>query len=433
MIRNYITQALTMMWQHKLFTAIYIAGTALAISFTTMLFILYYIKLAPLYPEYNRPRTMVIEYISTKLEKSIEVYTGGNPGYTALRLIKELPSCDKACLVSRDEEKNVLFSTTGDGTTVKSAVLALSVSDEFWQIFDFKFIAGAPMLTDGKKLGTDDARCVISESFAQKLYCTTDVVGRDIYIHASKCGTIGGVVKDVSGVMRATAADIYMPLQDFSDGNSLTDGYGDELLFITTDNPASMKREVGDMVARFDQADLELKDYELYGQPHSYTYYALGNYSFQIDELENNIWDIVKRFLFLLIIPALNLCALISSRIDERVAEFGVRKAYGASSWQLVKQILCENLFLTCVGGLVGIIVSCIIVYNANEWIFQVISIAPNIDSGYGQYITPEMLFNIPLAITIFLLCVVLNLISALAPALWALKNPIVSSLNNKR
>lgn len=34
-----------MMRQHKLFTAIYIAGTALAISFTMVLFILYYIKL----------------------------------------------------------------------------------------------------------------------------------------------------------------------------------------------------------------------------------------------------------------------------------------------------------------------------------------------------------------------------------------------------
>ena len=40
MISNYITQAITMMRQHKLFTGIYIAGTALAISFTMVLFIL---------------------------------------------------------------------------------------------------------------------------------------------------------------------------------------------------------------------------------------------------------------------------------------------------------------------------------------------------------------------------------------------------------
>ncbi len=422
-----------MMRQHKLFTGIYIAGTALAISFTMVLFILYYIKIAPIYPEYNRSRTMVLDYISMKLDNtSQEIYTGGYPGFNMMRLIKELPSCDKACLVARKEEKNLPLSATGDGLGMETAVLGLNVSDEFWQIFDFEFIAGAPMLTNGKQLTADDM-CVISESLAKKLYGTTDVVGRELYNRTIKACRISGVVKDVSGVMRATAADIYMPMQNFEDGKGLTGYYGGAQMFITTDNPESLKSEVADLVARYDQADLENKDYELHGQPHSYTHYALGNYSFKMDDLENNVWDIVKRLLFLLVIPALNLCALISSRMDERIAEFGVRKAYGASSWQLVKQILCENLFLTCVGGLAGIIISYIVVCNSNDWIFQVISIAPNIDSGYGQYITPEMLFNIPLVLTIFLLCVVLNLISALVPALWALKNPIVYSLNSKR
>ena len=434
MIRNYITQEITMMRQHKLFTGIYIAGTALAISFTMVLFILYYIKIAPIYPEYNRSRTMLLDYISMKLDNtSQEIYTGGYPGFNMMRLIKELPSCDKACLVARKEEKNLPLSATGDGLGMETAVLGLNVSDEFWQIFDFEFIAGAPMLTNGEKLTADEGMCVISESFAKKLYGTTDVVGRELYNRTIKACRISGVVKDVSGVMRATAADIYMPMQNFEEGESLTGYYSAGQMFITTDNPESLKSEVADLVARYDQADLENKDYELHGQPHSYTHYALGNYSFKMDDLENNVWDIVKRLLFLLVIPALNLCALISSRMDERIAEFGVRKAYGASSWQLVKQILCENLFLTCVGGLAGIIISYIVVCNANDWIFQVISIAPNIDSGYGQYITPEMLFNIPLVLTIFLLCVVLNLISALAPALWALKNPIVYSLNSKR
>ena len=157
-----------MMRQHKLFTGIYIAGTALAISFTMVLFILYYIKIAPIYPEYNRSRTMVLDYISMKLDNtSQEIYTGDAPGFNMMRLIKELPSCDKACLVVRDEERNVPFSATGDGLGMETAILGLNVSDEFWQIFDFEFIAGAPMLTNGKQLTADDM-CVISESLAKK-------------------------------------------------------------------------------------------------------------------------------------------------------------------------------------------------------------------------------------------------------------------------
>ena len=43
------------------------------------------------------------------------------------------------------------------------------------------------------------------------------------------------------------------------------------------------------------------------------------------------------------------------SRIMERASEIGVRKAFGASSKQLVSQFLVENLLLTLVGGIIGI------------------------------------------------------------------------------
>ena len=433
MIRNYITQALTMMRQHKLFTGIYIAGTALAISFTMVLFILYYIKLAPIYPEYNRARTMVFGYLSMQVDNTnLEVYTGGAPGYTALQLVKELPSCDKACIVESVEEQHASFSAAPNGE-VETKVLGLFVSDEFWQIFDFEFLAGAPMLTNGERLCSENTRVVISESFARRLYGTADAVGRDIYVYGNKSGQVGGVVKDVSGVMKATAADIYVPLQDYAIEKNFTDGGDKALMYITTDNPEALKSEFDELISRLDQEDLTHRNYDTFGQPHSYSYYAMGNYMLNIDDIENSVWDIIKRFMFLLLIPALNLCVLISSRMDERVSEFGVRKAYGASRLQLVKQVLCENLLLTFVGGVAGLVISYVIVCNANEWIFQVISIAPNITSGYGQYLTPEMLFNLPLVVFVLLLCALLNVISALVPALWAMRRPIVESLNNKR
>ena len=54
MIRLYIKQAWTMMRQNKLFTSAYVIGTGLSIAFTMVLFIIYYVKFAPVYPEYNR-------------------------------------------------------------------------------------------------------------------------------------------------------------------------------------------------------------------------------------------------------------------------------------------------------------------------------------------------------------------------------------------
>ena len=62
MIKQYFKQAWTMMRQNKLFTSIYVAGTGLSIAFTMVLFIIYYVKFAPVYPEYNRNRTLVISH-----------------------------------------------------------------------------------------------------------------------------------------------------------------------------------------------------------------------------------------------------------------------------------------------------------------------------------------------------------------------------------
>ena len=65
MIKQYFKQAWTMMKQNKLFTSIYVAGTGLAIATTMIMAIVYYVKIAPIYPEVNRNRTL---YISTGRE-----------------------------------------------------------------------------------------------------------------------------------------------------------------------------------------------------------------------------------------------------------------------------------------------------------------------------------------------------------------------------
>ena len=66
MIKQTLRQALMMMKQQKLFTCIYIAGTAASIAMAMTIFVILYIKLGPLYPEENRDRMMVAEYISMK-------------------------------------------------------------------------------------------------------------------------------------------------------------------------------------------------------------------------------------------------------------------------------------------------------------------------------------------------------------------------------
>ena len=71
MLKNYFKQAWTLMRQNRLFTGIYVVGTGLSIALVMTLFIIFYVKFGPVYPEYNRDRTLVL--------KPIKRYPKGKP------------------------------------------------------------------------------------------------------------------------------------------------------------------------------------------------------------------------------------------------------------------------------------------------------------------------------------------------------------------
>ncbi|MCF0197248.1 MAG: hypothetical protein HUK03_08505, partial [Bacteroidaceae bacterium] len=51
--------------QQRLFTIIYVAGTALAITFTMIYSLVYYVGIADIYPETNRSKTMYVDWFVT--------------------------------------------------------------------------------------------------------------------------------------------------------------------------------------------------------------------------------------------------------------------------------------------------------------------------------------------------------------------------------
>ena len=144
----------------------------------------------------------------------------------------------------------------------------------------------------------------------------------------------------------------------------------------------------------------------------------------------------MKNYIFILIalifIPALNLSGMISNRMDSRMSELGVRRAYGASNREIIRQILYENLLLTAIGSLLGLVLSYIIVLTTSDWILHLFD---GVVTGSGSEInvTFEMLFNPIVFGSALLFCVLLNLISALIPTVWALKHSIINSIHSKR
>ena len=67
MIKVYLKQAWELLKQNKLFSMLYIVGTGLAIAMTMIMAVVYYVKIAPVYPEANRMNTL---YFTSAIQNS---------------------------------------------------------------------------------------------------------------------------------------------------------------------------------------------------------------------------------------------------------------------------------------------------------------------------------------------------------------------------
>ena len=125
--------------------------------------------------------------------------------------------------------------------------------------------------------------------------------------------------------------------------------------------------------------------------------------------------------LFLLLVPTLNLTGVVQSSVQKRRSEMGLRKAFGATKGRLLTQVLCENLIITLIGGLIGLVLSVILLQLCKSFLLTKETV-----------VTFEMLFKPVLFVAALFFTLLLNLLSAGLPAIRISREQIVDALNNK-
>ena len=424
------------MRQNKLFTSIYVAGTGLSIAFTMVLFIIYYVKFAPVYPEYNRDRMLVISK-SAIAKEGAEEWNNCNDGASpkVAELVKDLPHLEHVGMAL------MLPPMMGSAVLLPQSNEQLEVTQGFadagfWKVFTFRFLSGKPF--DEEAVEASLPVAVLTENLAKRIFASTDVIDKHFKLDGKDVKVIG-VVADVTGTTPATAADLYLPLY-YGMGEMLRPSkkpkglLGDVGIYMTApseDDVETLRAEVIDVLNRYDQEDTQYTHFWM-DQPDVWWKSTFRDDCRNAPDIAGIIRNVLYMLLALLFIPAMNLCGMISSRMDERMSELGVRKAYGATNVSLISQVLTENLLLTLVGGLVGLALAYFIALTGGDWVYHLFDTFV-IPGGVNPSFTVEMLFNPTLFLTVFGLCVLLNLISALVPTILALRHSIIYSIQSKR
>ena len=144
-------------------------------------------------------------------------------------------------------------------------------------------------------------------------------------------------------------------------------------------------------------------------------------------------------FLILLIVPAINLSSMTQSRLRRRVAEIGVRRAFGCTRMELLGQILGENFIVTLLAGVLGLIISLLFAFLLGDTLFVqdwTTSLNPPVVDASTSLNPPVVDASILIHASTFgwalLFCFVLNLLSTGIPAWRASRMNIVEAINGK-
>ena len=415
-----------MMREERLFSGIYIVGTALAIAFTMVIAVVYYAKLADIAPEVNRSRTV---YVKGMAKRAVNDTLRWEPtSYTATQVKEWLYTLKSAEVVSATINAS---RYTSDRQYLKCdnhklvPVVTRMVDANFFRVYQFRFVYGRPFtqeecLNENNYIENATMPAVISRDIAEQAFGKgVDPVGKTL--NYGFIIRIVGVIEPTSSIMEESFGQLFLAL----------DQEAERVIVVLKEGCTvqDLEKELAEIARKRSVSDKEY-DYSIISTllPHA-----------QMKMSEDGValpWSSILKSLFpkvfvLLLVPALNLSGLVAARMRRRVAEMGVRKAFGATRRTLLVQVITENLVLTLCGGFVGLVITWLLLYVFRSWLFFAVGNTaftlpePTVD---GEMLFSPLIFVIGLAV-----CIVLNLMAALIPAWLSLRNPIVESMNEKK
>ncbi|MDR0572665.1 MAG: ABC transporter permease [Tannerella sp.] len=417
MYQIYFKQAIEMLRQNKFFSIISILGTALAIMMIMSIIISDEVKNISIAPENNRNRTLYLTYQSLTDSLGNGNYSDSS-GPISYEIIKNYISLLQTPeLISAQTGLNALVSREASTQTVSANVKCTDPA--CWKLFSFSFLKGKTFGEEEFQSGLCEA--VISESMEKKLFKGENALEQTIKINFRPYKVIG-IVKDISPVFTKASSEIWIPYT--SRKNPENAGYQVMLLAKNKNDFAAIREEIKKIERKFN-ADEVTKTLDVrWPETHRILSMNIGgnNEKEMKEQAETRNRKVAFILIIILLVPAINLSGLNLSRIKRRTQEIGVRKAFGAKKHIILVQILWENLIVSFIGGIFGMIFSVLVIFLMKDWLLGI---------SQNSGIPLNTIISIPAFLSVFAACVIINILSAAIPAYRASRMTIVHSLTN--
>ena len=370
MLKNYLKVALKVFWRHKFFTGVNLLGicaTLIALITATMILDMEIGEVtgnAP--PEIHNDRTLhlstvVTEHRSTK-GHARTISTSANYAFLN-RYVRTLETAENVTIFSSYPVSRGLL-----GGAEEEGLEVIATDAVFWEVFGFEFIHGRPYTASEAEAG--DFVAVISDRFAKRYFGSTEVVGKSVPVDGQAHRVVGVLAPGRSRRV-SSRTDAWVPVTTTPSREwrpyRMTGG-GNFSAAVLARRPEDRERIRAEFAAVLPRVEpVEGQTPLLAPLVTAFEEWVIeDDWADLADagpEWRSAILGLVLRkvliaagvVILFLLFPVLHLVNINISRIEERAAEIGVRRAFGGSSRALVGQFISENVLLTLVGGLLSL------------------------------------------------------------------------------
>ena len=398
MLKNYLLTAWKVFLRRKFFTFINLFGICLTLTIIVVATRVADNHLHPKGPEKTNQHYLVVGHLALTNDS----HTSTRSSYPGFKFMHDYVSPLKMPEIISIYTKSSRFPTYLQGKKIEYSIRR--TDGNYWEILGFEFVEGKAYSQEQFNAG--NAVAVINQTTAEQYFAKENALGRSINIQG-KAFKIIGIVKNVPLTEMDSYSDIWIPFTTLP-----TTGYRQEIMgnfsaMLYHSDVQQLKNIQQEFTNRLQQDFVAIDDFT---QAISHADNPLQAMARDIFGDSRSFEDYtptliiaisIISFLFMLL-PSINMVNLNISRILERASEIGVRKAYGATTLQLVWQFIIENILLTLIGGIFALLFSSFILSSIEM-------------SGLIPYV--EFPFNFRVFVISLLMILAFSLVSGIYPA----------------
>ncbi len=412
MFKNYLKIALRNLRKNKLYSSVNIIG--LTIGLVGCLLIGIYVWNELTYDRFHKKADRIARII-------METRSSGSADQIALTGTKVGPEFKRSFPQVESYVRTMKYPLSlANGEKAFDEKNVLYADADFFSMFSFPLIRGnAATVLDGPQ------KIVLTKKAAERYFGKDDPIGKVLRINGgTKEYEVTGIVTDAPlnsqiqyDIIISFASTNAFKTEKWSEANYVT-----YLLLNNKNQIKELDAAIQPFMKKVSKDELRIPESSGYKTFHLEPLQSVHLYSGVASGLEANgnityIYVLSVVAILILLIACVNYTNLATAQSVSRGTEIGVRKVMGAGRSQLLKQFLGESFVITCIGLVLAIVVSIILL--------------PMFNGITGKEFTASLFFSPVFLLTAVVLCIMISLIAGAYPAFVLSNTKLVNILKS--